>query len=388
MKAGFIFTGLIVLLLLVVSCASDEGEDGKVLARVGDKTFTQSDIAAELMKMPGYSRAKYEGKAGEKRLLERMIEQELLYLAADDAGYRDKQEIREQIDFITMRAMIQAYYRDEIEGGVEISDEDIKQYYEDNPEQFHQEETVRARHIMVSTYAKAEEVRRRLLDGEVFVDLARAESEDTSTAQAGGLLGFIGREGRVKTVGDDPDFVSAVMELKAGEISDVLKTAKGYHIVKAEEHVYEGTKPLEEVTEEIRQKMQPQKTKERFEETVASLKEKYNVTINEEAFEPKKTAQSIFEQAQEASNPMQRIDLYEELLRQYPESEYAAQAQFMIGFIYSEELDSEEPARIAFQKVIDDYPENDLVESAKWMLENMGKDMPDIVEEPDFGSGE
>jgi peptidyl-prolyl cis-trans isomerase C len=380
--------GFALLVILCASCASEGGGEGEVLAEVGGTTITHEDVTDELMKMPGYNRAKYEGKAGERRLLDRLVEQEVLYLAADDAGYREKPDVKEQIDFVTKRAMIQAFYRDEIEGQVQVTDEDIREYYEEHPEQFHQEETVRARHIMVSSRQKAEELRRRLLDGEVFVDLARAESEDAATAQAGGLLGYITWDGRVKTVGNDPDFVETVMNLKAGQVSDIIETDKGYHLVKVEEHIEEGTKPLEEVSENIRQRLIPQMTRERFEETVQSLREEYNVSINEEFFAPKKTAQAIFEEAQEATNPMRRIDIYEQLLRQYPDSEYAAQAQFMIGFIYSEELDSKESARIAFEKVINDYPENELVESAKWMIENMDKDMPEVVEEPDFGTGE
>jgi outer membrane protein assembly factor BamD (BamD/ComL family) len=79
----------------------------------------------------------------------------------------------------------------------------------------------------------------------------------------------------------------------------------------------------------------------------------------------------MFNDAQALSAPQARIDAYEKLLQEYPDSEVSPQAQFMIGFIYSEELKDFDQAEIAFRELIKRYPNAELVDSAKWMLEHM-----------------
>lgn len=69
---------------------------------------------------------------------------------------------------------------------------------------------------------------------------------------------------------------------------------------------------------------------------------------------------------------------YEQLLSQYPQSELCYKAQFMIGFIYSEMLQDYPKAKQAYQKVIENYPDCDLVSSAKWMIANMGKNPEEL----------
>lgn len=75
---------------------------------------------------------------------------------------------------------------------------------------------------------------------------------------------------------------------------------------------------------------------------------------------------------------VEAISRYEELLKKFPKSSMAYKAQFMIGFIYSENLLNYDKAREAYQKVIDNYPNSEVVESAKWMLANMGKKVEDL----------
>ncbi|UCE18294.1 MAG: tetratricopeptide repeat protein [Gemmatimonadota bacterium] len=74
------------------------------------------------------------------------------------------------------------------------------------------------------------------------------------------------------------------------------------------------------------------------------------------------------------------VTYYQKFLAEYPENEkYAYKAQFMIGFIYNESLKDTAMARQAFKKVLADYPENDLSDDARWMIENLDKGPEDII---------
>ncbi|MFQ6002592.1 MAG: outer membrane protein assembly factor BamD [Candidatus Zixiibacteriota bacterium] len=68
------------------------------------------------------------------------------------------------------------------------------------------------------------------------------------------------------------------------------------------------------------------------------------------------------------------IKTYEQILRVYPESPYSYKAQFLIGFVYSENLKDYDKAKEVYQKVIEKYPDCDLADDAKFMLESMGSD--------------
>jgi len=91
-----------------------------------------------------------------------------------------------------------------------------------------------------------------------------------------------------------------------------------------------------------------------------------------------KSPEELFELAQQAENDgdfKEAIDLYTLLLQKYPQNEHNYKAQFMIGFIYSEELNDLGQAKVAMQKVVDNYPDCDLADDALWMLEHMGENL-------------
>lgn len=80
------------------------------------------------------------------------------------------------------------------------------------------------------------------------------------------------------------------------------------------------------------------------------------------------------------------VALYERLLAEYPKSEYCDEAQFMIGFIYEDELRDLERARQAYQRVIDSYPQSELAASAKILLPNLGRSPEEWVKFQDLPS--
>ena len=103
-------------------------------------------------------------------------------------------------------------------------------------------------------------------------------------------------------------------------------------------------------------------------------------TNNRLDFAKAEEAKILFERAQKVNDPKQRIDYYEEIIEKYPEDEHVCEAQFMIGFVYAEELNNFDEARTALQSVINMETgcSDELKSSARWMLENMGKEPPDF----------
>jgi parvulin-like peptidyl-prolyl isomerase len=364
---------------LIWGCGKKEGD--VVVARVGRVNITDAQLRQRLGELPEFAQRQFSGPQGTIDFLTNLVEEEVLYQAARQAGYEKDPEILSMLEAVKRRSMIQAYYRDEIEGKLEIPEEDIVAYYNEHEEAFRQPARIKFRHIMTATQDAAREARRRVLGGEVFDSVAREVSIDAATKDAGGLRASVYLGDSVPELGMDPAFIERLFGWKVGETTEPLRSSKGWHVVRVEEKQEAGKKPLDEIRDQIVSTMKPAKARERYAAVLESLKAKYKATINEDAYrENLPTEEELFTRAQQTNDAAARLDLYLQLVMSYPEGGYADDAQFMIGFIQSEELRDYEAARNAFQRLLDKYPNSELAESARWMIENMGKEAPPFTE--------
>lgn len=143
---------------------------------------------------------------------------------------------------------------------VEISDDEIAEYYAENPAEFQNPKTVEARHILIKVdpqaspedvakaKARIESVLQKARAGQDFAELAKQYSEGPSKDK-GGYLGSFRREAMVKPFSDK------AFAMKAGEISDPVKTQFGWHIIKVEKVNDASTTSLADATDKIRQKL-------------------------------------------------------------------------------------------------------------------------------------
>lgn len=130
-----------------------------------------------------------------------------------------------------------------------VSDEEIQKFYQGNRKDFDQPEQVRVRHILVETEAEARFVLARLNRGEKFQDLAKTLSKDPGSREQSGDLGFIGRGQLV------PEFERVAFTLQPGQVSDVVKTQFGFHIIQMIERKTAQPSRLEQVREQIRRQL-------------------------------------------------------------------------------------------------------------------------------------
>ena len=125
---------------------------------------------------------------------------------------------------------------------IKITEDEMKEYFEENKDSYAQEEQVQASHILVEDEKTAKEIEKKLADGEDFAELAKEYSTDTASAENGGELGYFGSGEMVE------EFEKVAFSTPVGEISDPVKTDYGYHIIKvtdkkeAKEAVYEDNK--------------------------------------------------------------------------------------------------------------------------------------------------
>ncbi|MEO6919271.1 MAG: SurA N-terminal domain-containing protein [Collimonas sp.] len=241
--------------------------------------------------------------------------QELLFKSADyasqvkvtDAMLQDyyaknpkEFEIPEQIkaDYVVLDSAAAA-------SQITVSDADIKTYYDQNVARFTTPEERRASHILISVKkdapaaeqatakAKAEsllaEVRKTPAD---FAKIAKANSQDTASAEMGGDLGYFGAGSMVKP------FEDAANKLKQGEISDLVQSDFGYHIIELTGIKPAQVKPLDEVKTDIAAEIKKQLAARKFTE----LAEAFSNTVYEQADSLKAVADKLHLQIQTAAN--------------------------------------------------------------------------------------
>ncbi len=144
------------------------------------------------------------------------------------------------------RGLLEERVRDEVVGQIDVSDEDLEAYFAVHLSEFQTEEQVQASHILVSDSNAAEDVLARLEEGEAFADLAVELSEDPGSASAGGDLGWFGRDQMV------PEFEEAAFALEVGEMSDIIETDYGFHIILVTDKQDAYTPTLDEIREDVR----------------------------------------------------------------------------------------------------------------------------------------
>ncbi len=165
----------------------------------------------------------------------------------------------------------------QVQDRVELTDDDIEYYYQDNRDsQFYSPDQVRASHILLKTNTtmsdeekaalrqRAEELLAEARDGADFAKLAEEHSEDSS-ASRGGDLGFFAEGAMVKPFSD------AAFALAPGEISEVVDSPFGYHIILVTEKKAEGYQPLEEVRERIERTLKMEYARDEVPEVAAEL---------------------------------------------------------------------------------------------------------------------
>ncbi|HZK40352.1 MAG TPA: peptidylprolyl isomerase [Atribacterota bacterium] len=165
---------------------------------------------------------------------------------------------------------------EETKNQVTITDEELLEYYNENEESLFEPEQVHARHILVKTEEEANNLLLQLKEGIIdFAELAKEKSIDSS-ASNGGDLGFFARGQMVK------EFEDAAFSLKPGEISGVVKTQFGYHIIKCEEKKEEYSPTFEEAKEQISNTLRSQKENEAISALILKLREEAVVVYNQD----------------------------------------------------------------------------------------------------------
>ncbi len=247
----------------------------KDVARFNGGTITLEEYLWEKENLPYHTRESIKTIEDKKEFVNRLITQRLLVGEAMKRGIHNEDTVRYKIESYKRNLIINELLRREFEGRTMVTEEEVKKYYEENIGQF-TKEVVEASHILVKKREDAEMIKSLLDQGEKFPELAIRFSVGPS-AKSGGSLGEITR-GQMMS-----DFEKALFALQEpGEISQIIETDFGFHIIRLDKSKVVRVQPLSEVSGKIRALLTDKKEKEFFENYVEDLKKKMDIEIDEE----------------------------------------------------------------------------------------------------------
>lgn len=296
---------LAVLAAFVAGCGmvrvNPEVDNNTVVAKVSGEEVKKE----EFNKMFGIFKAQYERQFGteiweqelegkkfedvaREKLLDMLIDEKLQMMKASELGITvSDEEINSEIEnakkyfdseeefneFLKQQNMTLEYYKESVKkeltinklvekltGNIVLTDEEVKAYYDANQSEF---KSVKASHILLDTREEAEKILERVKAGENFAELAKENSKDPSAKENSGNLDYFRHGDMVEP------FENAAFALKPGEISDIVQTDFGFHIIKVEDSKLDK---LEDVKEQLKASMLNKKKSTEYDKLLEEMR--------------------------------------------------------------------------------------------------------------------
>ena len=282
MNKRMIFLWIFFSLVFLFPGCQKPGEKGlgkKELVRINDVSISFEEFQQMLEKQPLEGKMRLVNEKGTRDFLENyVIPREVLYQEAKQKGFDKKKEILAKIEDEKRAIVIDALLEEELRGKGEVSEEEIQRYYRENQSLFTEPQEIKVRQIVVNTEPALKEAVTRLSKGESFEKIASTYNIG-KFKEDGGNLGYI-RRGQLAP--SFAQFEEAAFSLRRkGEVSEVVSSPYGYHIIRLEDMRGSTLRPLNQVKERIRFFLQPKKRQEAYLEYVKEARSKSKVLINE-----------------------------------------------------------------------------------------------------------
>jgi parvulin-like peptidyl-prolyl isomerase len=267
----------------------------QVIAKVGDREITLGEYAETLERMDPFERIRYQSADRRKLLLNEIIQVELLAEEAKRRGLDKQPETQERLRQILKDELLRDVHR-QVPGPNDVSEADVHAYFDAHHDEFKEPERRRVAHLVLATEAQAKAALQKAegasaadwgkLVSDVSLDKP-AKSAAPSPTELAGDLGIVGPPGHPR--GANPRVSealrAAVFEIaKVGDVLDrIVPDAGRFHIVRMTGRTEARDRSFQDSERTIRVALVQQKIREREEQLEAELKQRYPVTVDDEA---------------------------------------------------------------------------------------------------------
>jgi peptidyl-prolyl cis-trans isomerase C len=219
----------------------------KPVATIDDMVVTEEDVAIGLAEMGASLPQQMTEPQRRNYIIEYLMDLKLVARAADREKLGETPDFKKRLEQTRERILMETLLAREGEKGA--TDAALRKFYDDTVKTLPQEKEVRARHILVETEDEAKKALDRAKKGEDFAALAKELSKDPGSGTDGGDLGFFTKDRMVA------EFAEEAFKTAAGQISNVVKSQFGFHVIKVEETRDRAPPPFDQVKAQLQRYM-------------------------------------------------------------------------------------------------------------------------------------
>jgi len=268
---------LLLCLALLVSCTQGGDKKGDVIAKIDSSVITTKDVEQEINALPEFAKEFFKGQEGMARLVDELVKKELLYVEAKKRGLDKDEEFQRKFEEIKKNALITRLLEKEIKAVPQLTDKEVKEYYDAHKDEFIQANAVRLSQIVVKAEDDAKKVYERLQKGEPFNKLAAEVSLDKASAKSGGDLGLFKR-GEM-----NQDLEKVAFNLKKNQISMPVPLKDGIHILVVTD-IKGSALEFDKIKGSISQQLMAKKQQDGVEKFIEGLKKNYKTEVIKDNF--------------------------------------------------------------------------------------------------------
>lgn len=402
LRLGLIVVFLYTAAMLVASCQKENGDfewlplygDGlhdstPVVAEVGDVKITVRDMELRMDELPNRLKAKYAGPAGQRLLLADMVDQVLLVQAAVSKELFNDQDVARSLISLRRETLQDAMRNYGLLRGKEPSEEDLREFYRSNKDQYRRLGLVRARHVECLTEADADKAFARLQLGGMknsFPYVAGEMSVNKETSVNQGETGWYNRGGFLPQVTNGKLFTEVTFDLELG-LHPPVKVKDRWHVVEILSRDHERAMSFSEARDLVMADALPGFQQEIIKDFLTQARAEQGVVFSGE-FGPGQglTPEEIINRAVAVNDPQKKIELLDMVIDDFPESEYADDALLMAAMTMLENWQDRRMGSRYLRLLVEGYPDSPLYEDAKYLRDNLNN--PEVLDPTMFGTSD
>jgi len=245
-------------------------ENSRPLAVVGTTTVTDADVTETLLAMDP-SGANVNNPQMRARILEQLIDQALFLTDARKNMLEYDPAFKQQLAQMKDNLLVQFAISKAIER-VNVTEAEIKTFFDENPDQFKGQETVAASHILVDDEEEANKLMQAIQSDEISFEDAAKQNSTCPSGKNGGSLGEFGHGQMV------PEFDEACFSMEVGELRGPVKTQFGFHIIRLDAKNAAEPMKLTEAHDAIKEHLLTEKRRQAYQSKVNQMKIMYPVS--------------------------------------------------------------------------------------------------------------
>ena len=275
MRKYLVAGSLLLLFMVILMQGRSFAKNNEVVASIGDEKISLSDFNTIIGYLDSQRQAMLEKNPQFKEtFLRQVVQTMVLSNLAKEKGFDKEPDVKQQLKLFTDNFLANEFLRKEVVQKISIPESELKSYYDSHKEEFKTPEMVRASHILIKVSPsasaeekkkakeKAEDILKKIKSGQDFAKLAAEFSDDPGSKTKGGDLGFFEKGRMVKP------FEDAAFSLKPGQVSGIIETQFGYHIIKVTEKKNAGIASFDTAKEQIKQKLLQESIKKKVAEFI------------------------------------------------------------------------------------------------------------------------